>query len=109
MKRRRHTPEQIVRKLREADRMLADGAEAPEVPRRSRSPTPPTPLACAVLGQEIDLAQGGVDRVALVGGQRLRVEPLAAGDAEWVGHRRALLEVAMEHGEESRSSSATGA
>ena len=31
MKRRRHTPEQIVRKLREADRMLAHGAEVPEV------------------------------------------------------------------------------
>jgi hypothetical protein len=25
MKRRRHTPEQIVRKLREADRLLAEG------------------------------------------------------------------------------------
>jgi putative transposase len=31
MKRRRHTPEQIVRKLREADRMLGEGAEVPEV------------------------------------------------------------------------------
>lgn len=31
MKRRRHTPEQIVRKLREADRMLAEGVEVPEV------------------------------------------------------------------------------
>ena len=31
MKRRRHTPEQIVRKLREADRMLAEGTEVPEV------------------------------------------------------------------------------
>ena len=31
MKRRRHTPEQIVRKLREADRMLAGGIEVPEV------------------------------------------------------------------------------
>jgi transposase-like protein len=27
MKRRRHTPEQIVRKLREADRMLAEGVD----------------------------------------------------------------------------------
>jgi putative transposase len=27
MKRRRHTPEQIVRKLREADRLLAEGAD----------------------------------------------------------------------------------
>ncbi len=31
MKRRRHTPEQIVRKLREADRMLAAGSELPAV------------------------------------------------------------------------------
>jgi putative transposase len=31
VKRRRHTPEQIVRKLREADRMLADGMETLEV------------------------------------------------------------------------------
>ena len=31
MKRRRHTPEQIVRKLREADRLLAEGLEVPEV------------------------------------------------------------------------------
>ena len=31
MKRRRHTPEQIIRKLREADRLLAEGKEVPEV------------------------------------------------------------------------------
>ena len=31
MKRRRHTPEQVVRKLREADRMLGEGRELPEV------------------------------------------------------------------------------
>jgi transposase len=31
VKRRRHTPEQIVRKLREADRLLAEGMEVPEV------------------------------------------------------------------------------
>jgi transposase-like protein len=31
MKRRRHTPEQIIRKLREADRLLAAGQEVPEV------------------------------------------------------------------------------
>jgi putative transposase len=33
MSRRRHTPEQIVRKLREADRLLAEGAELAEVCR----------------------------------------------------------------------------
>ena len=31
MKRRRHTPEQVVRKLREADRLLGEGIELPEV------------------------------------------------------------------------------
>jgi putative transposase len=31
MKKRRHTPEQIVRKLREADRLLGEGMELPEV------------------------------------------------------------------------------
>jgi putative transposase len=31
VKRRRHTPEQIVRKLREADRLLAEGTEVPKV------------------------------------------------------------------------------
>jgi putative transposase len=31
VKNRRHTPEQIVRKLREADRLLGEGQEPPEV------------------------------------------------------------------------------
>jgi transposase-like protein len=31
MSKRRHTPEQIVRKLREADRLLSEGQELPEV------------------------------------------------------------------------------
>ena len=31
MKSRRHSPEQIVRKLREADRLLGEGTELPEV------------------------------------------------------------------------------
>ena len=34
MKGRRHTPEQVVRKLREADRQLAEGAELPDVSRQ---------------------------------------------------------------------------
>ena len=34
MKRRRHTPEQIIRKLREADRLLAEGREVPEVAKQ---------------------------------------------------------------------------
>ena len=33
MKRRRHTPEQIVRKLREADRLLGEGAQIADVAR----------------------------------------------------------------------------
>ena len=31
MKRRRHTPEQVIRKLREAERMLGEGKTIPEV------------------------------------------------------------------------------
>jgi putative transposase len=31
MSRRRHTPEQVVRKLREADRLISEGTELPEV------------------------------------------------------------------------------
>ena len=33
VKRRRHSPEQVVRKLREADRMLGEGKAVPEVAR----------------------------------------------------------------------------
>ena len=33
MKRRRHTPGQVIRKLREADRMLGEGKTIPEVAR----------------------------------------------------------------------------
>lgn len=33
MKRRRHTPEQVIRKLREADRLLAEGKATGEVCR----------------------------------------------------------------------------
>jgi transposase-like protein len=34
MKRRRHTPEQIIRELREADRLLAEGHEIPEIAKQ---------------------------------------------------------------------------
>jgi putative transposase len=34
MKRRRHTPEQIIRKLREADRLLAEGQDVPEMAKQ---------------------------------------------------------------------------
>jgi putative transposase len=34
MKRRRHTPEQIIRKLREADRLLAEGHDVSEVAKQ---------------------------------------------------------------------------
>lgn len=33
-RRRRHTPEQIIRKLREAERMLSEGVDAPEVAKQ---------------------------------------------------------------------------
>ncbi len=36
MARRRHTPEQIVRKLKEADRMLNEGADVAAVAATSR-------------------------------------------------------------------------
>ncbi len=44
MKKRRHTPEQITRKLREADRLLAEGKTIQEVaqaPRDLRAELPP--------------------------------------------------------------------
>ena len=31
MKNKRHSPEQIIRKLRQADEMLADGSSTPEI------------------------------------------------------------------------------
>ena len=34
MKRRKHTPDQVVRKLREADRLLAGGKDVPEVSKQ---------------------------------------------------------------------------
>src|SRR6266702_5573015 len=34
MKRRRHTPEQVIRKLREAERLLAEGKAIPEVAKQ---------------------------------------------------------------------------
>jgi hypothetical protein len=49
VKRRRHTPEQIVRKLREADRLLAEALGTPDASpaggaRRARSGEPPSPV-----------------------------------------------------------------
>ena len=40
MSRRRHTPEQVVRKLREADRLLSEGSELPEVLKQLESTVP---------------------------------------------------------------------
>ncbi len=34
MKRKRHTPEQVIRKLREAERLQASGVEMPEILRQ---------------------------------------------------------------------------
>jgi len=50
VKRRRHTPEQIVRKLREADRMLGEGTEVPEVAKAlevSEATNPDVGATCA--------------------------------------------------------------
>jgi hypothetical protein len=52
-----------------------------------------------LLGEEVDLPQRRIDRVALIGREGLPGEPLAAGSAECVCHRRAVLEVAVQHGE----------
>ena len=41
MARRRHTPEQIIRKLREADQLLGEGAEIAAVARHLECPRPP--------------------------------------------------------------------
>ncbi len=42
MARRRHTPEQIIRKLREADRMLGEGKDLAEVVRHLQVTDRPT-------------------------------------------------------------------
>src|SRR5882762_5330815 len=58
MKRRRHTPEQIVRKLREADRMLAEGIEVPEVAKALEVSEPTYRRWCAQYGgMKVDDAQ----------------------------------------------------
>jgi putative transposase len=41
MARRRHTPEQIIRKLRKADRLLTDGADVADVARHLECPSSP--------------------------------------------------------------------
>lgn len=41
MKRHRHTPEQIVRKLREGERLLNEGRDITEVVRHLEPPAPP--------------------------------------------------------------------
>ena len=42
MARRRHTPEQIIRKLREADRLSAEGADVAEVARQLKRRSRPS-------------------------------------------------------------------
>ena len=42
MKRRRHTPEQVIRKLAEADKLLGEGKTIEEVCATSRSPSRPS-------------------------------------------------------------------
>jgi hypothetical protein len=48
VKRRRHTPEQIVRKLRKAAELTAEGVEVPEVAKALEVRADLSPLACAV-------------------------------------------------------------
>ena len=63
MKRRRHTPEQIVRKLREADRLLGEGQELPEVAKFLEvSEGDVSPLEVAVLKE---VAEGRMSLLCL--------------------------------------------
>jgi putative transposase len=57
MKRRRHTPEQVVRKLREADRLLAEGREVPEVCKQLESQKRPTTAGAQYGGLKADDAR----------------------------------------------------
>jgi hypothetical protein len=49
VKRRRHTPEQVIRKLREADRMLGEGKTILEGASRSTSSSSPRLAEASVL------------------------------------------------------------
>src|SRR5215211_2281405 len=62
--------------------------------RRSRQ----HPLClCDFAIEEVDLAQAAGDRLALIGWQGERLEPLPTAHPEDIRHRRAVLEVAGEH------------
>jgi putative transposase len=54
VKRRRHTPEQIIRKLYEADRLLAEGQEVPRSPAVGDQRGGPPPLAAQYGGLKAD-------------------------------------------------------
>ena len=41
MKRRRHTPEQVIRKLAEGEKLISEGKTIEEMVRTSRSPSRP--------------------------------------------------------------------
>jgi DNA-binding transcriptional MerR regulator len=51
MRRRRHTPEQVIRKLREADRLLADGMPVAEVAKQLESANRPTAAGATSSGE----------------------------------------------------------
>ena len=101
MKRRRHSPEQIVRKLREADKMLAEGSRSPRVSRReglhlpalsepevtvSRHPAPVIRLRAGVpVGEEVGLPlSGGGHEVPCLGGAASQSFVFAHGPAHQV-------------------------
>jgi len=58
MKRTTHTPEQVIRKLREADGMLAEGMGIAEVARSSASLR--TPITAGALGMAMKGVSGRV-------------------------------------------------
>jgi len=91
MKQRRHTPEQVVRKLREGNRMLAEGKTLPEVAKALE------------VSENTRRQQGGGDRRAqgdregkLVSPSRRRAAVLMLKDRLDVSERRAC-QIAAQH------------
>ena len=91
MKQRRHTPEQVVRKLREGNRMLAEGKTLPEVAKALE------------VSENTGRQQGGGDRRAqgdregkLVSPSRRRAAVLMLKDRLDVSERRAC-QIAAQH------------
>ena len=72
--------------------------------RRRTSSAPLASIAIArssgvdLAGEEVDLSQAGVDRIALVAWELEGSQPGAVGFAEQVAHGRLTYEIADQHG-----------